>query len=244
MIFNILTLFPEFIGSLREYSIIGRAIKSKKIKLNAYNLRDFGIGKYKQVDDKPYGGGPGMILRFDVADKAIQRIKKENPKTRVILLDPRGKQFSQAIAIQLAKKQNLTLICGHYEGVDERIRTLTDETISVGPYIASGGEIPAMLVIDAISRLIPGVLGNAESLYEESFQIKNARLKIKDYNLQAKRFNNFNKSRAQSRDDSTILTSLEYPQYTRPDKYKDKKVPEVLLSGNHQEIKKWRRVLN
>ncbi len=205
--FNILTLFPEIFKVLENYSVIGRALQKGVIKLQIYPLREFGLGKYRQVDDKPYGGGPGMILRVDVIDRALQKIKAENPETYIILLDARGKQLDQKKIKELARKGNLTLICGHYEGVDERARDLVDETISVGPYVLSGGELPALTIVDAVSRLVPGVLGNLSSLKEESY----------------------------------TDSALEYPQYTRPEEYQGKKVPQVLLSGNHQEIERWRK---
>ncbi len=204
--FNIITLFPETVESLTDYSIIGRAIQNKKIEIKTCNLRDFGLGKYKQVDDTPYGGGAGMVLKVDIMNKAIQKARRENAGTRIILLTPKGEKYSQKKAKELAKKENITLVCGHYEGVDERIRKLVDEEISIGDYILTGGEIAAAAIVDSVTRLIPGVLGNEESTGEESFE----------------------KNR------------LEYPQYTQPRDYQGMTVPDILLSGNHTEIKKWR----
>jgi tRNA (guanine37-N1)-methyltransferase len=210
MTFKIITLFPEFVESLKKYSVIGRAIDKKLIRLESINLRDFGIGTHRQVDDKPYGGGIGMLLRVDVMDKAIKSAKsKSSKKTRVILLSPQGKQFDQEKAEELSGLDEIVMICGHYEGFDERIRSLADEEISVGPYVLTGGEIPAMAIIDAVSRLRKGVLGKSQSHEIETF--------------------------------STLGNEqiLEYPQYTRPPAYKGKKAPEILLSGNHKQIKEW-----
>ena len=205
--FNVITLFPETINSLTDYSILGRAIEANVIEIKTYNLRDFGIGKHKQVDDTPYGGGAGMVMKVDVFDKVIEHVRKDNPDTHIILLTPKGKTFSQKEAKKLSRRKNVTLICGHYEGFDERVRSLADVEISIGDYILSGGEIAAVAVIDSISRLISGVLGKEESHMHESFE----------------------------------GGLLEYPQYTNPREYKGMKVPEVLLSGNHKEIEKWRR---
>lgn len=205
---TILTLFPEmFTGFLAE-SIIGRAQKNGLVEIETVNLRDWGIGKHKQVDDTPYGGGAGMVLKVDVMVKAIQDIKLKNPETKVILLTPQGQVFSQNLAKNLAKSKNdLILVCGHYEGFDERIRNYVDEEISIGDYVLTGGELAAAVVTDAVIRLLPGVLGKDESSEDESFS----------------------------------EGFLEYPQYTRPEEFEGKKVPPVLLSGNHAEITKWRK---
>jgi len=211
---DILTLFPKmFEGPLTE-SIMWRAKDKGFAQINIHDLRKWSIDKRGTVDDKPYGGGAGMILRIDVIESAIKELRKENSK--VILLDARGEKYSQEKAQELSKCNHLILICGHYEGVDQRIAdNLTDEVISIGDYVLTGGEIPAMVIADSIVRLIPGVI-KKESLAEESFspslKIKNSKLKI----------------------------NLEYPQYTRPEDYRGWKVPEVLLSGNHAKIKKFR----
>lgn len=224
MNFNIVTLFPEmFKGPLSE-SIIKRALNDGKININYWNLRDFADDKHKTVDDTPYGGGKGMVIKVDVMDRAISRIKgqpiqqakgkqRESERTRIILLTPKGKRFDQDKAIELATSyDNLILICGHYEGFDERIREhLVDEEISIGDFVLTGGELPAMCIVDAVSRMVPGVLseGSADS---ETFMQKNE----KDEYLK------------------------EYPQYTRPLEYKGWKVPEILTSGHHAQIEKWR----
>lgn len=230
---DILTLFPEMFKSVFSESIIKRAQEKKLIDIKIYNLRDWAQDKHKTVDDSPYGGGAGMVLRIDVLDRAINslKLKVKNKKSKIILLTPQGKRFDQKTAQQLAKEKGLILICGHYEGFDERVRQLVDEEISIGDYVLTGGEIPAMVLTDAITRLIPGVLGKDESSQEESFSMNDLMKELKTVNCELKTEN-----------------LLEYPQYTRPETYKpiSKKfkrslaVPKVLMSGNHAEIKKWR----
>jgi len=233
MTINILTLFPKMFESVFNESIIKRAQEKEIIKINIFNLRDWTTDKHKTVDDKPFGGGAGMVLKVDVIDRALHDIKlvAGNCKLKTILLTPQGKTYNQKVAKSLSKVDNLILICGHYEGFDERVRQLVDEEISIGNYVLTGGEIPAMVMVDSISRLVPGVLGKDESSQEESFsmgdfmhdsKIENLKLKIENY--------------------------LEYPQYTRPESYipiskKAKNnllVPKILLSGDHQKIKQWR----
>lgn len=203
---DIITLFPEFFEGLKTHSIVGRAIGSGKIEIVTHNLRDYASDNYKSVDDHPYGGGVGMVLKVDVMHKAINYVKKIN-NGKVILLTPQGEVWTQSRAQDLSRETGLILIAGHYEGYDERIRDFVDLEISIGDYVLTGGEIPAMVLIDSMTRLIPGVLGHDESSVEESH--------------------------------SEGL--LEYPQYTRPPEYNGKKVPEILLSGNHPEIEKWRK---
>lgn len=216
MTISILTLFPEPTLASLNYSILKRAQEKKLLTINAVNIRDFTTDSYKTVDDHPYGGGVGMVMRVDVIDRALQGAKRpfentygkhaQNAKQRSVLLDPQGKTYNQARAKAFSKLDHLILICGHYEGVDERVRTLVDEEISIGDYILTGGEIPAMVLVDSITRLIPGVLKDVQATQKETFS----------ENL------------------------LEYPQYTRPDTYKTMSIPEVLLSGNHAKITKWR----
>jgi len=214
---DIITLFPEFFEGIKDYSIVGRAIGSKRIELVTHNLRDWASDKYKSVDDHPYGGGPGMVLRFDVLLKALKNVKAkskiQNNKSKTILLTPQGQVYKQKMAQELTKETNLILICGHYEGFDERIREYVDIEISVGDYVLTGGEIPAMVIVDSVVRLLPGVLGDDKSSIDESH----------------------------SPSTSSGQALLEYPQYTRPDEYDRKKVPEILLGGNHKEIDAWRK---
>lgn len=170
MKFNIITLFPESINCLTDYSILKRAKEKGLVQLETHNLRESGVGSYKQVDDTPYGGGAGMVLKVDVVDAAIQRVRTENPSTYVILLTPKGRKYNQTEAKKLSRKENITLVCGHYEGFDERIRGLVDAEISVGDFVLSGGELASASIIDSVSRLIPGVLGKEDSTKEESFE--------------------------------------------------------------------------
>ena len=210
---DIITLFPEFFESFVKHSIVGRAVKYNKLEIITHNLRDYADDKYKSVDDHPYGGGPGMVLRFDILHKALSDIKSNlksqmtNSQIKTILLTPQGRVYKQGMAQELAKESNLILICGHYEGFDERIREYCDLEISVGDYVLTGGEIPAMIVTDSVARLLPGVLGDDTSSQDESH--------------------------------SEVL--LEYPQYTRPKEYEGEKVPKILMNGNHAEIDKWWR---
>lgn len=210
----IITLFPEMFNGPLSESIIKRAIKNNIVKVNYINPRDFASDLHKTVDDTPCGGGAGMVLKVDVFDKAIKSIVADKRNDyHIVLMTPQGKRYGQSRAIEFSKKKNLILICGHYEGFDERIRQyLVDEQISIGDFVLSGGEIPAMAVVDSVVRLLPGALGKNQSSEEESFSIKDEK--------------------------GNIL--LEYPQYTRPVEYKGWKVPDVLLSGDHAKIKEWR----
>ena len=205
MKFDVLTLFPEMFEALNE-SIIGKAKEKNLIQINLINIRDFSKDKHKKVDDTPYGGGAGMVMMPDVVYDAYSAIKdKENAK--VIYLSPQGKVLNQEKVKELSKENHLILLCGHYEGIDQRVLDeIVDEEISIGDYVLTGGELPAMVLIDSVSRYVKGVL-KEESVAEESFS--NNKL-------------------------------LEYPQYTRPEEFKGKRVPEVLISGHHENIKKWR----
>lgn len=228
---SILTLFPEMFQSVFEFSILKKAREKKLMEINIINIRDFGIGKHKIVDDKPYGGGTGMILRVDVISEAIKHAKKKflenlkienslNPdligsklkiKQKVVLLSASGKPYNQQKANEYAKLDHLVLVCGHYEGVDERITKYIDEEISLCDSVYTGGEIPAMLITDSVTRLIPGVL-KKEATQDESFSLTNPKGEI----------------------------CLEYPHYTKPAVFDNVSVPEVLLTGNHQKIHEWR----
>jgi len=204
---DILTLFPKMFEGPFNESIIKRAQDKSLIEIMIHDLRKWGLDDRRTVDDRPYGGGPGMIMRVDVVDSALKELKTKNSK--VILLDATGERFTQQKTVELSKLEHLILIAGHYEGVDHRVHEhLVDEVISIGDYVLTGGEIPAMVIIDSIVRLIPGVVGKEASIVEESHSQPGY---------------------------------LEYPQYTRPEKYKKWNVPEVLLSGNHKKIKNWRQ---
>ena len=204
MKFDILTLFPEMFVPL-EQSIIGRAVENNRIEINLTNIRDFSKDKHKKVDDTPYGGGKGMDIRPDVVYDAYESIKDENAK--VIYMSPKGKVLNQEKVKALSKENHLIILCGHYEGIDQRVLDeIVDEEISIGDYVLTGGEIPAMVLVDSVSRYVEGVLSEG-STSEESF--------------------------------SDGL--LEYPQYTRPEEFRGKKVPEVLISGHHENIKRWRK---
>lgn len=223
MKFSIITIFPKVFDSFLQTSLIARGIKKKIISVKVHDLRSSAMDRHKTVDDRPYGGGPGMVIRVDVVNRSISKIKNPHfakasrggqksklrkQKTRVILLEPAGKQFNQKMAERLATYDELIFVAGHYEGVDERVRALVDEEISIGDYVLTGGELPAMVIMDVVSRHIPGFLGKEASLEEETF--------------------------------SYAKGILEYPQYTRPEVHAGKRVPKVLLSGNHAAIKKWR----
>lgn len=204
MKFNILTLFPEMFEPIKQ-SIIGKAIEKNIVEINLINIRDFSKDKHKKVDDTPYGGGAGMVIRPDVVYDAYKSI--EDSKTKVIYLSPQGKKLSQKMVEEFSKEESITLLCGHYEGIDQRVLDkIVDEEISIGDYVLTGGEIPAMVLIDSVCRYIPEVLSK-ESIKEESF--------------------------------SEGL--LEYPQYTRPEIFEGENVPEVLISGHHQNINNWRK---
>jgi len=206
---QVVTLFPEMFDRVLNSSMLWKAQDKKLVEYKLINLRDFGIGPRKQVDDIPYGGGDGMVLKPEPLFAAVEVAKKQSPKARVWLMTPRGELFSQPLAKKIADaNQDLIIICGHYEGYDERITKLVDKEVSVGKYILTGGELPAMSVIDAITRLIPGVLGGQTSAELESFSSGDVK---------------------------------EHPHYTRPEDFKGMKVPEVLLSGHHAEIAKWRK---
>ena len=227
MKFDIVTLFPKMFEGVFGESIIKRAIKKNIIEIKTHDMRQWAWNSYGAVDDKPYGGGVGMLIRVDVIDKAIKDITNfqktnlqipnksqitnnnlQKEKTRIILTSARGKKFTQRDAERLGKYENLIIICGHYEGFDERINSLVDEEISIGDYVLTGGEIPAMVMIDSVARLLPGVLGKDVSSKEESHSTEGY---------------------------------IEYPQYTRPEVYDGKKVPEVLLSGDPKKITTWQK---
>lgn len=225
---DILTLFPEMFKGPFDESIIRRARDTGLVEINIHNIRDWAKDKRKTVDDRPFGGGKGMILKVDIIDEALKDLKSKisNLRSRIILLSPQGKVFNQNTARRLSKLNHLILIAGHYEGFDERIREhLVDEEVSIGDYVLTGGELPAMVLVDSIVRLIPGVL-DSEATELESFSHSTS------YKLLSE------PEGPVSRRPATIL---DFPQFTRPENFKGWKVPEVLLSGNHAEIEKWRK---
>ena len=208
MRFDIITIFPEIFSEVFDFGIVRRAVETALIQINVHDLRDFTFDRHRQVDDRPFGGGAGMVMKPEPLFRAVEAVIGDESDANVFLLSPQGRLFDQATAAKYAKEQRLLLICGRYEGIDERVvENLITEEISIGNYVLSGGEIPAMVVVDAITRLIPGALGCEQSAERESF--------------------------------SNGL--LDYPQYTRPADYRGKSVPEVLISGNHAEIERWRR---
>lgn len=218
--FDILTIFPGMFDCYFSESIISRAQKKQLIKIKIHNLRNWTTDKHQTVDDRPYGGGPGMILKVEPIYRALKSIIPEHPKfklkktkirnqkSKIVMLDPTGKQFNQRMAEKYSKLKRIVLICGRYEGFDARVAKFVDEKISIGNYILTGGELPAMVIVDACARLVPGVIGKKEALLEETF-VKNG--------------------------------YVEYPQYTRPENFRGMKVPKILLSGDPKKIAEWRQ---
>jgi tRNA (guanine37-N1)-methyltransferase len=207
MFFDVLTLFPGMFASPFADSIVGKAVERGLVNITAHNLRDWAEGKHKVTDDVPYGGGDGMVLKPEPVARALKDLKALRPKARVLLMTPQGEPFRQQHARELACNEGLIFICGRYEGFDERIRSMVDSEFSLGDFVLTGGELASMAMIDAVARLVPGVLGNRDSALSDSY--------------------------------SDGL--LEYPQYTRPAEFEGLKVPDVLLSGNHAAIARWRR---
>ncbi len=207
MRFDIITIFPEIFYSVFDFGIIRRAVEANLIEICIHDLRDYTYDRHRQVDDRPFGGGAGMVMKPEPLFRAVEAVTNDAPEASVALLSPQGRLFDQNLAHEYSKKQRVVLICGRYEGLDQRVveRLITDE-LSIGDFVLSGGEIPAMVVVDAVTRVIPGALGCEESAERESF----------------------------------VGGLLDFPQYTRPAEYRGMKVPDVLLSGNHAEIERWR----
>jgi len=205
---QILTLFPEFFDAPLACSIPGRAIKAGIACVERVQIRNFSTDRHRRVDDAPYGGGPGMVMKAEPVVAAIRHARERQPEARVVMLGPAGEPFTQSRAREYAGLPGITLVCGRYEGIDERVADYVDEQVSVGPYVLSGGEPAAICILDAVIRLLPGALGNAESAEHDSFS-----------------------------EDGL----LDWPHYTRPEEFEGRKVPDVLLSGNHAGIEKWRR---
>ncbi|MGH7821419.1 MAG: tRNA (guanosine(37)-N1)-methyltransferase TrmD, partial [Candidatus Binatia bacterium] len=196
---EILTLFPSFFDSPLSASLVGKGIRAGRIRVAVTDIRDFAEGAHRVADDAPYGGGEGMVMKVEPVVAALEAARARSPAAWRVLLSPRGRRLTQPLAAELAARSSLVLVCGRYEGVDERVRGWIDEELSIGDYVLAGGETAALVVVDVVTRLVPGFIGNARSLAEESFQA----------NL------------------------LEYPQYTRPETFRELRVPEVLLSGDH-----------
>jgi len=207
--FHVVTIFPEMLQTYLEFSILKRALKNGMFSVEIHNLRDYSLDKHKTVDDYPYGGGPGMVMKPDPFFRVVESLWPEKEKRRIIMLSPRGRLFDQNTALELSREEkDIIFFCGRYEAIDQRVSDhLVDEEFSIGDYILTGGELPALVIIDAVARLIPGVLGDFVSTEEESFS----------WGL------------------------LDYPHYTRPEHYRGASVPDVLLSGNHSEINRWRK---
>jgi tRNA (guanine37-N1)-methyltransferase len=207
MRFDIITIFPEIFKSVFDFGIIRRAIEAGLVEVCTHDLRDYTYDRHRQVDDRPFGGGAGMVMKPEPLFRAVESVTSDSPAAIVALLSPQGRLFDQNLALDYSTKDRVVLICGRYEGVDQRVadHLITDE-VSIGDFVLSGGEIPAMLIVDAVTRLIPGVLGCEQSAERESF----------------------------------VAGLLDYPHYTRPAEYRGLKVPDVLLSGNHAEIERWR----
>ncbi len=212
MKFDVVTIFPEFFSGPFEHGVVGRAKTNGQLHLQIHDLRHWTYDRHKTVDDRPFGGGEGMLLKAQPLFEAVEAILPERTdQTRVVVLSAQGRQFTQALAREYSTLDRLVLICGRYEGIDERVAEhLADEELSIGDFVLSGGELAAALVVDAVARLLPGVLGNEDSSRNESFSGESE-------------------------------SSLDFPQYTRPAEFRGWKVPDVLLGGNHEEIKRWRR---
>jgi len=220
MTFEVITIFPDFFRSVLEYGVLKRALASGRADIRLHDLREFTDDRHRTVDDRPFGGGPGMVFKPEPIFKAVAALQSESPRRRlpVILLSPQGRLFKQALAEELARQERVMLICGRYEGVDERIAEhVATQEISIGDFVLSGGELPAALIMESVTRLLPGVLGNEESACQESFS--------------APRASSF----------EFCHGLLDCPHYTRPAEYQGWRVPEVLVSGNHEEIRRWRR---
>ena len=201
---NVITIFPEIINEWKKYGIVRQGIKKNLITVNVYDLRKWGIGEYRQVDDAPYGGGPGMVMMVEPLDKVLENIDSD----KNIFLMPSGEEFTEDVSLEMTELSSVTIVCGRYEGFDKRIIEMhSDYEISIGKTVVSGGEVPSLFVMESLIRKIPNVLGNDESLIHETY----------------------------------TNSKIDYPVYTRPEDYKGHKVPEILLSGNHQEIEKWKK---
>lgn len=241
--FDIITVFPQFFESPFSFGILGRAIAEDRVRVRVHNLRDFTTDRHKTVDDRPFGGGEGMVLKPEPMFRAVESLGiaeksvRDSSRERVVLLSAQGKSFTQGVARDLARVERIVFLCGRYEGVDERVNDLLADTeLSIGDYVISGGELAAAVIVDAVSRLLPGVLGNEDSTRYESFSAESAGLDPSD---SRQRDVASERPYPQSTCDSGGL--LDYPHYTRPPEFRGAEVPAVLSSGNHEEIRRWRR---
>jgi tRNA (guanine37-N1)-methyltransferase len=220
MIFDVITIFPGFFSSILQYGLLRRAVAGGQVQIRLHDLRDYANDRHRTVDDRPFGGGPGMVFKPEPMFRAVEALKQESAEASfpLVLLSPQGRLLKQAVAEELAQEARIVLICGRYEGVDERVaQSLATDEVSIGDYVLSGGELPAAVVMEAVVRLLPGVLGNEESWAQDSF--------------------------TSSAETGTALRRgglLDFPQYTRPMDFRGLLVPEVLVSGNHEEIRQWR----
>lgn len=218
MVFDVITIFPEFFSSILEHGLLKRASAAGHMEIRLHDLRDYTDDRHRTVDDRPFGGGPGMVFKPEPVFRAVEALKAEGTNFPVVLLSPQGRLLTQAVAQEFARESRVALVCGRYEGVDERVAEhLATDEISIGDYVLSGGELAAAVVMEAVTRLIPGALGNEESREQESFAVSESPTAVGAHGF------------------------LDFPQYTRPAAFGGMKVPEVLLSGNHEEIRQWRR---
>ena len=246
MKFEALTIFPEIINDYCSKSILGKAQDKGLIEVAPHNFRDFTLDKRNHVDDSPYGGGPGMVLQVEPIYRCLESLglvrggkksKIKNQKFKILIMYPAGKKFDQEMAEKFAKKYDrLVFVCGRYEGFDERIYKFVDEKVSVGDYVLAGGELPALTIVEAVSRLIPGVLGNIESLKDETHNRPQSTV----FSLQKNKVRRPKTEVQLKSEDRRPKTNKEYPQYTRPENFMGLKVPKVLLSGDHKKIEEWR----
>ncbi|HEV2176316.1 MAG TPA: tRNA (guanosine(37)-N1)-methyltransferase TrmD [Terriglobia bacterium] len=239
MVFDVVTIFPDFFTSMLEHGVLKRASAGSQAAIHIHDLRDYTDDRHRTVDDRPFGGGPGMVFKPEPLFRAVEALEADSlaGAGRVILLSPQGRLFSQAVAEELARERRLILICGRYEGVDERVAShLATDELSIGDYVLSGGELAAAVVMEAVTRLLPGVLGNEESSEQDSF----AAVAAADVSAAGRDGGDSPAQRA-TRDGERRGALLDCPHYTRPVEFRGLSVPEVLLSGNHTEIRRWRR---
>ncbi len=246
MRFDIITIFPEFFGGPLDYGIVRRARLARLVETCVHDLRDYTHDRHRTVDDRPFGGGEGMVMKPEPLFDAVETILKEKsenlPQTAIVLLSASGKIFRQETARRLAKLERIVLICGRYEGVDERVAEhLATDEISIGDFVLSGGELPAAMIVEAVTRLIPGALGNEDSTVNESFSEPEGASGAKAPEKNAAKLSPVNRRPTNLAPEGNTRGILDYPHYTRPQSFRGWDVPEMLMSGNHEEIRRWRR---